>query len=634
MDRLSIAIVGCGDFGSYMADLLARLPEYRVVAACDSNATAAEKVASRLGVAPFTSLEECLTKSRAEAAGLFTPNHLHREQALTAADLGRHIFCEKPMATTLRECYEMMDAAERANVRLMVGHKRRLRPQYRTMAEAVHSGRLGRVLAINVNGFHYRDLQGWWRKAENSGGLLSCAGVHDIDFLRHICGEVATVSARSPVKTDHRTDFEDAISVLLQFESGAVATLQVSHRYPLQTFRQAFNVQIVLERGGIFYDPHEFAVHIQRSGGAIESFTFDNEAGFVEAYETELRSFAGWVLHGEAPVLTGWDGLRCVEIMEAARMSAFTGKDVLLPLQPEGLPVPPRPGDIEPELVARGLSMAEGPAFGRSGILYVANCRADFVSRVLPDGAVEKFATTGGKTQGTAVHPDGRLFVTDLVKRTIYQVSTSGAVGVLCDSYQTGEPLRGPNEIALGPNGDVYFTDPDDAWRGNPTGRVSRVLPDGKAEVLAEGLEFSNGLDFSPCQQFLYVADSTRSAVLRARLGATGRLAEPLQVFIQFAPTIRPDGIRFAADGTLYVALFGAGAVVAVDQEGKVNREIRMPGLFPTNIIFRDGALLVCEGQTAAIWRYRLGIEGVPSYAERVWLAAHNTPQFTEQSCT
>src|SRR5262249_19106886 len=145
-------------------------------------------------------------------------------------------------------------------------------------------------------------------------------------------GEAASVFARSPVKTDHRTDFEDALSLMIQFESGVVATLQVCPFFPNATFRQAFGIQMVFERGGVVYDPRQVLVEAQGWNEAPERFQFDNEAGFLQAYHEELNSFARWVLNDEAPVFDGWDGLRCVEIMEAARLSAYSGVEVQLPL--------------------------------------------------------------------------------------------------------------------------------------------------------------------------------------------------------------------------------------------------------------------------------------------------------------
>ena len=625
MDKLTIAIVGCGSFGTHLAELIGTLPQFQIVGLCDPETSRLEALARSLEVQGSCSLRECLAESEAQAVLLTAPNHLHHSLALEAARAGKHIFCEKPMALNVEDCHDMIEAADEAGIKLMVGHKRRLRPQYQKMAEVVRSGRLGRVLAVNINGFYHRDWWGWWLNREQGGGLLHASGVHDIDFLRYICGEAGSVFARSPVKTDQRSDFEDAISLMIHFESGVVGTLQVCPFSGVRSFREAFGVHIVLERGGVLYNPSDLSVSIQGWEGQGERFEFDNEAGFREAYSAELTSFAAWVTEGQEPILTGWDGLRCVEIMEAAYLSARCGREVQLPLPRRKAPslilgpISERHELEEAELYARGLSMPEGPAFDREGNLYVANCRADFVSMISPAGEVSHFVTTGGKTQGVAIHPDGSLYITDHAHRTIYKSTSKDSLDVFCDRYQNGSPLCGPNEILFGPNGRIYFTDPGKAWRGRPGGKLSWVSEEGSAEVLADDLEFTNGLDFSPDGSRIYVVETTTGNVLTAPLDREGRLAEGLTEFVHFGGRVGPDGIRVAANGDLYVTLFGHGQIAVVSPTGDEIDRLRVPGLFPTNVIFRGTNLLVCEGQTGAIWTLDLGVMGVLSYAERVW---------------
>ncbi len=626
MAKLTIAVVGCGSFGAHLAELIATLPQFQIVGLCDPETSRLKALARSLDVPGASTLQECLSDSKPQAVLLTAPNHLHHTLALESAEAGKHIFCEKPMALNVEECHDMIEAAERAGVKLMVGHKRRLRPQYQKMAEVVRSRRLGRALAVNINGFYHRDWWGWWLNREQGGGLLHASGVHDIDFLRYICGEAGSVFARSPVKTDHRSDYEDSISLMIHFESGVVGTLQVCPFSGVRTFREAFGVHIVLERGGVLYNPSDLSVSIQGWEGQEERLEFDNEAGFRQAYTSELTSFAAWVLEDRKPILTGWDGLRCVEIMEAAYLSARCGREVQLPLprhQAPSLvlgPISQRQSLEKAELYARGLSMPEGPAFDGEGNLFVANCRADFVSKISPVGEVSHFVTTGGKTQGVAIHPDGSLYITDHAHQKLFKSSSEGSLEVFCDRYQDGTSLNGPNEILFGPNGRIYFTDPGKAWRGRPGGRLSRVSEEGLAEVLADGLEFTNGLDFSPDGSRIYVVETTTGKVLTALLDREGRLAEALTEFVHFGGRVGPDGIRVAANGDLYVTLFGHGQIAVVSPEGDEIDRLRVPGLFPTNVIFRGTNLLVCEGQTGAIWRFNLGVKGVLSYAERIWL--------------
>ena len=200
------------------------------------------------------------------------------------------------------------------------------------MKRLLDGGDFGHPLAINVNGYFGRRIGGWWSSREACGGLLHWAGVHDVDTIRYLLGEVEEVFAMESLKVDpDLSDYSDAISVSMRFQSGAVGALQVSTLFPMGTYRTAFGYDIVCENGGMAYDPRQVAVHHQLDGRPMET-TYLEGYGHDVAFIREWSSFAGWVLHDETPVLTGEDGLRCVEIIQAAYISVAEGSAVSLPL--------------------------------------------------------------------------------------------------------------------------------------------------------------------------------------------------------------------------------------------------------------------------------------------------------------
>ena len=190
----------------------------------------------------------------------------------------------------------------------------------------------GNPLAVNVRGFFGRRITGFWSRRDDCGGLLYWAGVHDVDTLRYLFGEVSSVYAViGPKVHPEVSDQEDAISVVLTFESGLVGSLQVSTYYPMAGYDTAFGFEIVCEHGGISYDPQQLTVTRQPEDGSPQQVRLENNDA-DGAYDREWSSFAGWLLRDEAPVLTGDDGLRCVEILQAAYLSAHLGAHVELPL--------------------------------------------------------------------------------------------------------------------------------------------------------------------------------------------------------------------------------------------------------------------------------------------------------------
>lgn len=341
MTTLKFGLIGCGDFGPMLGRYFRDNPRSKLTALCDPNIESMRRCAQRLelDVPEFEDAEDLIASGDIDAVAIASPNDTHAPIAIAAARAGKHIFCEKAMAATLQQCWEMAEAAEENNVCLMVGHKRRLRPPWAKMTQLAHSGELGKPLAINVTGFHLDPTNvGWWRRKNSCGGLLHRAGIHPIDWMRAVLGDAAWAVAVAGPQRLPEVDYPVIMAATYGFKSGAIATIQVALTYPLWKFREAFGPQIVCERGGIRMFPYLDHIDVQwQSSDAREpkAIRFD-DLGFDHAYRLETGSFIEWVLDGKPPVLTWREGLRCVEMMEAAYISAERGGEkVTLPLMPE-----------------------------------------------------------------------------------------------------------------------------------------------------------------------------------------------------------------------------------------------------------------------------------------------------------
>ena len=330
--HVRLGLVGAGGFGAYTTELLDRQPEIELVGVADTDRGKAERLGRDRGVPFWTDHRALLDECDCDAVAVVTPHSSHRDIVVDAAAAGRHIFCEKTMAITVADCHDMVEAADVHGVKLMVGHKRRFRPAAVAIGHALANHDLGRPLAVNVRGFFGRRITGFWREKTLCGGLLYWAGVHDVDTLRSLFGEVASVYAViGPKVHPEVSDQEDAISVALTFTSGMVGSLQVSTFYPMATYQTAFGFDIVCERGGIAYNSHDLTITTQLEDRSPSEVHLEHNSA-DGAYDKEWSSFAAWVLRDEPPVLTGEDGLRCVEILQAAYLSAATEARVNLPL--------------------------------------------------------------------------------------------------------------------------------------------------------------------------------------------------------------------------------------------------------------------------------------------------------------
>ena len=336
---LRFALFGTGDFGPHFAPYIREFAE--LVAIGDPSPAARANFTRHTGLdlPEFDHHEKLLDAVDVDAVVIASPNFTHKEIALAAARRGKHVFCEKAMAPTVPDCWEMVRACRQAGVRLMVGHKRRLRPPWARMIELCQ--KLGKVLAITSCAYYDArpyDHQGWWTRRDQCGGTLPVIGVHIVDWIRAMCGDVVTVRALAAPQVDRRYDFPDTLHVSLQFATGAIATLNVSMVYPMLKFREAGGPLVICENGGMRFVP--FLEHLdlywQYRDDSESHFERFDDLGFNHAYRQEFGDFVRWITNGSKPCLTWQEGLRCVEVMEAACRSADEGGSVIeLPLYPD-----------------------------------------------------------------------------------------------------------------------------------------------------------------------------------------------------------------------------------------------------------------------------------------------------------
>jgi predicted dehydrogenase len=197
---------------------------------------------------------------------------------------------------------------------------------------------LGPVVAITACAYYDSrpyNHQGWWTRREGCGGTLPVIGVHTIDWMRAMCGDVARVRAVAAPQIDPRYDFPDTLHVSLEFHSGAVAALSVSLSYPPLRFRESGGPLVVCCDGGMRFVP--FLKHLdlywQHRDDQQSHFERFDDLGFDHAYRLEFGDFVRWIIEGKPPCLTWREGLRCVEVMEAAHRSADQhGSVISLPL--------------------------------------------------------------------------------------------------------------------------------------------------------------------------------------------------------------------------------------------------------------------------------------------------------------
>ena len=226
---LRLGIAGLGVASTQILPPLAKLPFIKITAAADTRTAAVAKFRQFYGGEGYATVEDLCRSANVDAVYIATPNPLHAEHAIMAAQRGKHIIVEKPMAMTLAECDAMNEAAEKHGVKLLCGHTHSFDPPVRKIREIVKGGELGKLCMIhswNFNEFMYRPRMK--HELAMSRGVVLNQGPHHVDIVRLIGGGlVRSVRAMTGV-WDKARHWEGSYTCYLEFTDGTPATLVYS----------------------------------------------------------------------------------------------------------------------------------------------------------------------------------------------------------------------------------------------------------------------------------------------------------------------------------------------------------------------------------------------------------------------
>lgn len=338
--KLRVAIIGCGAIAEHRhAPEYHANPNVEIVAFCDPAPGRAERLAMQYGGISFTNYEDLLAHADVDAVSVCTANSTHADVTMKALRAGKHVLCEKPMATQLADARQMVRAAERAGRLLMVGHNQRLTAAHRKAKELLRSGEMGRVLTFRTT-FGHGGPETWsadkgagtwfFKKSAASLGALGDLGVHKADLIRWLIGdeidEVYSVAGAFHKTYENGTpiDVEDNAVCVLKSRGGVVGTLTASWTY----YGSEDNSTVLYCEKGIIriYASPEHPLTVERRDGSVEHL----DAGAIQTNASQTSSgvidaFVESVLSGSRPPVTGEDGFEALSIALACSQSARTG---------------------------------------------------------------------------------------------------------------------------------------------------------------------------------------------------------------------------------------------------------------------------------------------------------------------
>ena len=340
--KIRFALVGCGRIAAnHFLAMKKHAERADLVAVCDLDPQALNAAVSETQANPFTNLTALLKDTVADAIILTTPSGLHPDQAIEIAASGRHVVTEKPMATRWHDALRMVKACDDANVRLFVVKQNRSNPTLQLLKKAVEQGRFGRIYMVNINVFwtrpqEYYDSAAWRGTWEFDGGALMNQASHYVDLLDWLIGPIESIQAYTATLA-RDIEVEDSGVISVKWRSGALGSMNVT----MLTYPKNFegSITILGETGSVrvgglavneiqhweFSEPREEDDQIMQANYATTSvYGF----GHPLYYDNVIK-----VLRGEAAAETdGREGLKSLEVLIAAYLSARDGKRVALPL--------------------------------------------------------------------------------------------------------------------------------------------------------------------------------------------------------------------------------------------------------------------------------------------------------------
>ncbi|HSU53248.1 MAG TPA: Gfo/Idh/MocA family oxidoreductase [Candidatus Dormibacteraeota bacterium] len=305
------------------------------------NAATNKEVAKQFSAQAFDSLEGLLAAD-IDAVYIASPVHAHLSQVLASAKAGKHVFCEKPLGLSVNEAEQMIEACQKAKVQFGTAFMMRLHSQHQAAAKLIEKGRLGKpVYARAQLSCWYPPAAGAFRQDPKlgGGGSLIDMGNHCIDLLEMLFGPVKRVSCFTN-NTIHAYESEDSAVVLLQFQNGALGTVDVFFCLQDDSVKNALELYgstgSIIANGTIgqgsvgemtaFLQPEGVAHEPQQNRAAGRGERIAPEP--VNTYRAEIEEFSAALLEGKPLTLSGEIGLRSQKMMAACYESARTGRAV------------------------------------------------------------------------------------------------------------------------------------------------------------------------------------------------------------------------------------------------------------------------------------------------------------------
>ena len=336
------AIVGCGNVAQIHAKALQQIENAELAAVCSKRKEPADKLAKEYKVAQvYTEYAELLKQEDIDVIVILTPNGMHADMAVEAAKAGKHIIIEKPVDIKLEKVDHLLEVCKEKDVKLSVISQHRMDTSTQILKGAVEEGKLGRLVLgdAHIKWFRsqaYYDSNPWrgtW--AMDGGGVLINQGIHTIDLLLYIMGDVESVSANCATLGHEGIEVEDVATATLKFKNGALGTIiGTTAVYPGLPAR----LEIHGTKGSVRIEGDELVLwevegedkYIPLKNSAKETGASDPMAIDYISHMLQIQDMIEAIAQDRQPLVNGNEGRKALEVIQAIYESAKLSKTVYL----------------------------------------------------------------------------------------------------------------------------------------------------------------------------------------------------------------------------------------------------------------------------------------------------------------
>ena len=315
----NIAVIGVGSMGQNHARVIFNCENASLKAIADQNKEQAERIARKYNTKAYTSYKELLEKEQIDAITVAVPTKYHKECALHVISQNKHVLIEKPIATTETEAQELIEAAQKNNVHLMVGHIERFNAAIIELKHRLENGELGEIYKVEV------DRIGPFPERITDVGVITDLSVHDTDIIHYLTGAQPTRIYAETQRRLHPTH-EDSVTALLTYDNGMLAVLNINYLSPTK-IRQ---LSIFGKRGmfKVNYLTQELFFYENKSFGATDwSSVSEGDIKIInvpkkEPLQAEIEHFIQVIKDNTTVAVTGEDALHALRIAQYISRSA------------------------------------------------------------------------------------------------------------------------------------------------------------------------------------------------------------------------------------------------------------------------------------------------------------------------